>query len=91
MRNFVDDFDSRIALKFFNYRSIKVIGHGWRVEMFDIWEVVEELAATAYEHGTKTISMSQIGKELKDAKQNNIRNVQEVRKTLVELGYSVVV
>ncbi len=59
--------------------------------MFDIWEVVEELVATAYERGTKRISMSQIGKELKDAEQNNVRNVQEVRKTLVELGYCVVV
>jgi hypothetical protein len=57
--------------------------------MFDIWEVVEELAAVAYERGTKRISMSQIGKELKDAEENNAHNVQEVRKTLVELGYSI--
>ena len=57
--------------------------------MFDIWEVVEELAAKAYERGTKRISMSQIGKELKDAEQNNAHNVQEVCKTLIELGYSV--
>jgi hypothetical protein len=57
--------------------------------MFDIWEVVEELAAIADERGTKRISMSQIGKELKDAEQNNARNVQDVLKTLIELGYSV--
>jgi hypothetical protein len=57
--------------------------------MFDIWEVVEELAARAYEHGTKMISMAQIGKELKDVGQNNASNVQEVRNTLVELGYRV--
>jgi hypothetical protein len=57
--------------------------------MFDMWEVIEELAAIAYERGTKRISMSQIGKELKDAEQNNSRNVQEIRKTLIELGYSV--
>jgi len=57
--------------------------------MFDIWEVVEELAAVAYERGTNRISMSQIGKELKDADQNNVRNVQEVRKNLIELGYRV--
>jgi hypothetical protein len=48
-----------------------------------------ELAAIAYERGTKRISMSQIGKELKDAEQNNAHNVQEVCKTLIELGYSV--
>ena len=57
--------------------------------MFDIWEVVEELAAIAYERRTNRISMSQIGKELKDADQNNVRNVQEVRKNLIELGYRV--
>lgn len=58
--------------------------------MFDIWEVVEELVAIAYERGTKRISMSQIGKEIKDAEQNSARNVQDIRKTLIELGYSVV-
>ena len=57
--------------------------------MFNIWEIVEELAAVAYEGGTKKISLSQIGKELKDAEQNNARNVQDVRNTLIELGYSV--
>ena len=57
--------------------------------MFDIWEVVEELVTVAAERGSKTISMSQIGKELKDAEQNNARNIQEVRKSLVELGYRV--
>jgi hypothetical protein len=57
--------------------------------MFDIWEVVEELAAKAYERGAKRISMFQIGKELKDMEQNSAYNVQEVRKTLIELGYQV--
>ena len=57
--------------------------------MFDMWEVVEELAAKAYERGTMKISISQIGKELKDAAQNNARNIQEVRDALIELGYSV--
>ena len=57
--------------------------------MFDIWEVVEELVTLADEQGTARISMSQIGKELKDAGQNSAQNVQEVRKSLVELGYRV--
>jgi hypothetical protein len=57
--------------------------------MFDVWEVVEELVAKADEWGTKRISMSQIGKELKDAEENNATNVQEVYKHLVELGYRV--
>ena len=59
--------------------------------MFDIWEVVEELVTVADERGSKSISMSQIGKELKDAEQNSAHNIQEVRKSLVELGYRVVV
>jgi hypothetical protein len=58
-------------------------------EMFDIWEVVEELVTLADEQGTGTISMFQIGKELKDAGENSAHNVQEVRKALVELGYRV--
>jgi hypothetical protein len=57
--------------------------------MFDTWEVVEELVSVADERGTKSISMSQIGKELKDAEQNNAQNIQEVHKSLVELGYRV--
>jgi hypothetical protein len=57
--------------------------------MFDIWEVVEEIVTVANERGSKKISMSQIGKELKDAEQNNARNIQEVRKSLVELGYQI--
>jgi hypothetical protein len=56
---------------------------------FDIWEVVEELAATAYEHGTKTISMSQITKELNNVELNSPRSIEEVRNTLIELGYQV--
>ncbi len=57
--------------------------------MFDIWEVIEELVALADEKGTDTISMFQIGKELKDAGENSAHNVQEVRRSLVELGYRV--
>jgi hypothetical protein len=57
--------------------------------MFDTWEVVEELITLADEQGTETISMFQIGKELKDAGENTVRNVHEVRKSLVELGYRV--
>ena len=57
--------------------------------MFDIWEVIEELVSTADYQGTKRISMLQIGKELKDAGQNSAQNIQEVRKSLVELGYQV--
>jgi hypothetical protein len=59
--------------------------------MFDIWEVIEELTTVADGRGSKRISMSQIGKELKDAEQNNAANVQAVRNSLVELGYRVVV
>lgn len=62
---------------------------GWRLEMFDIWEVVEELVTMADERGTKNISMSQIGIELKNAEQNSAENIQEVCKSLAELGYRV--
>jgi hypothetical protein len=58
-------------------------------ETFGIWEVVEELAATAYEHGTKTISMSQITKELNNVELNSPSSIEEVRNTLIELGYRV--
>jgi hypothetical protein len=57
--------------------------------MFDIWEVVEELVTMADEQGSRRISMSQIGKELKDAEQNNVQNVQAVYRSLVDLGYQV--
>lgn len=57
--------------------------------MFDTWEVVEEIVAKADEQGTKRITMAQIGKELHDAGLNNARNVQAVRRSLVELGYQV--
>ncbi len=57
--------------------------------MFDIWEVVEELVTVADERESKTISRSQIGQELKDAGQNSAHNIQEVRKSLAELGYRV--
>jgi hypothetical protein len=52
-------------------------------------DVVEELVTLADERGTKKISMYQIGKELKDADQNNAENIQEVYRQLVELGYQV--
>ena len=57
--------------------------------MFNIWDVVEELAALAYEHHTKRISMSQIRKHLKAAKQDSPHSLEEVRKTLIQLGYHV--
>ena len=57
--------------------------------MGDLWEVVEELVTAADKRGSKSISMSQIGQGLKDAEQNNARNIREVRKSLVELGYHV--
>jgi hypothetical protein len=62
---------------------------GGDYEMFDIWEAVEELVAMADAGKTKSISMSQIGKELKDAEQNSAENIQKVCKSLVELGYRV--
>jgi hypothetical protein len=58
-------------------------------EMLDLTDVVEELVTVADERGTKRISMLQIGKELKDADQNNANNIQEVYKHLVGLGYQV--
>jgi hypothetical protein len=58
--------------------------------MSDIWEMVDELVRMADKRGTKSISMSEIGKELKDAELNNAENIQEVRKTLLELGYRIV-
>ncbi|HAR96495.1 MAG TPA: hypothetical protein DCR97_11115 [Deltaproteobacteria bacterium] len=57
--------------------------------MFDIWEVVEELVAVADKRATRRISMSEIGKELKDADENNAENIQGVHKALTELGYQV--
>ena len=54
-----------------------------------IWEVVEELVAKAYEQGTATISMSQIREQLKHGEQNRVHDVEEVRKTLIDLGYRV--
>jgi hypothetical protein len=56
---------------------------------FNPWDVVEELTSVADEKGTKRISMSQIGKELKDAEENNAENIQEVRRMLIELGYQI--
>lgn len=46
--------------------------------MSDITDVVQELVTVAEERGTKRISMFQIGKELKDADQNNADNIQLV-------------
>ncbi len=57
--------------------------------MYDVWEVVEELVTVADRHRTKTITMLQIGRALKDAGENNAQNIQKVRKALVELGYRV--
>ncbi len=57
--------------------------------MFNTWEVVEELVNQTDGRGTRRISMSHIGQELKDVDQNNPHNLQEVRKSLVELGYRV--
>jgi hypothetical protein len=57
--------------------------------MLDIWEVVEELAATAYERGSKTISESQINKELSSIQQDSPHNVEEIKKSLLDLGYQV--
>jgi hypothetical protein len=68
---------------------VYIRNQGGGYKMFDIWEVIEELVTVADERGSKTISMSQIGQELKDAEQNTARNIQEVRKSLVELGYRV--
>ena len=59
--------------------------------MFNIWDVVEELAAVAYERHTTTIPVSQIRKHLKAAEQDSPQNVEEVCKTLIQLGYHVVV
>jgi hypothetical protein len=56
---------------------------------FNPWDVVEELTAVADDRGTKRISMSQIGRELKDAEENSAENIQEVRKILMELGYQI--
>jgi hypothetical protein len=57
--------------------------------MVNILEVVEELAATAYERGTKRISVSQIERELNNVEQWSAQNVEEVCKTLADLGYQV--
>jgi hypothetical protein len=57
--------------------------------MFYFWDVVEELAAVAYEHKSKRISVSQIRKQLKATGQAGPRSVEEVREILVELGYQV--
>ncbi len=59
--------------------------------MFDVWEVVEELATGADERGTRTISILEIGKALKDAGENSPQNVLEVRKALIDLGYRIAV
>ncbi len=57
--------------------------------MFSVLEVVEELAATAYERGIKTISLSQIERELHSVERFSADNVEEVCKTLTDLGYRV--
>jgi hypothetical protein len=57
--------------------------------VFNIWEVIEELVGTADEQGIKQISVSRIGKELKDAGENNAQNIQAVKKILGDLGYRI--
>jgi hypothetical protein len=57
--------------------------------MLNILEVVEELVATAYEHGIKTIFVSQIERELDNVEQYSAQNVEEVSNSLLELGYVV--
>ena len=69
--------------------SVPVRNEGKGHQMFNIWDVVEELAAVAYEHHTKRISMSQIRKHLKAANQESPHTVEEVRKTLIQLGYHI--
>jgi len=57
--------------------------------MFNLWDIVEELAAVAYERHSKRISMSQIRRQLKGAKQDTLHDVEAVRKMLIQLGYHV--
>ena len=57
--------------------------------MVNMWDVVEELAAVASERDTKRISLSQIRKHLEAAGQDSPHKVEEVRKTLIQLGYHV--
>jgi hypothetical protein len=57
--------------------------------VFDYWDVVEELAAIAYERRTKMISTTQICDRLKAVQQESIDNIEEVREALVDLGYQV--
>ena len=57
--------------------------------MFYFWDVVEELAAVAYERKSDRISVSQIRTKLKAAGQYGVQSVKEVRETLIELGYHV--
>ncbi len=57
--------------------------------MSDILEIVEELAASAYERGITTISVSQIERELYNVRQYSTCNAEEVCKTLIDLGYRV--
>jgi hypothetical protein len=57
--------------------------------IFDYWDVVEELAAIAYERRTKTISITEICERLEAVQQESIDNIEEVREALVDLGYQV--
>jgi len=59
--------------------------------MFNMWDVVEELAAVAYERHTTTIPVTQIRKHLKAAEQDSPQDVEKICKTLIQLGYHVVV
>ena len=57
--------------------------------MFNMWDVVEELAAVAYERHTTTIPVTQIRKHLKAAEQDSPQDVEKICKTLIQLGYHV--
>ena len=57
--------------------------------VFDYWDIVEELAAVAYEQQTKTICVEQICERLRAAEQESPDNIEEIREALVDLGYQV--
>ena len=70
---------------------VPVRNEGRDRQMCNIWDVVEELAAVAYERHTTTIPVTQIRKHLKAAEQDSPQNVEEICKTLIQLDYRVVV
>ncbi len=60
-----------------------------RCETLSIWKVIRELVSLAEERESKRVTMSEIGKELKAAGEDNTPNVQDVYKSLIDLGYQV--